>query len=217
MTDPQHDVGDRYRSARLRLDALARSFDGPEWDLPVASCPGWRVRDVLAHLVGIIEDAFAGRLTGPPPPDQTAEQVERHRHDDPVRLLAAWSELAPGFEAALSDLGRWPAFFDVLSHEHDVRAAVGDRSFRDHADVALAADLLTASLPPGVRFVVDGRVRGEAADPAAVLTTTSFEVLRLRLGRRSRQQVLAMAWTGDPRPFVDQLAVFGPAATDVEE
>lgn len=217
MSDLPDTVGGRYRSARLRLDALARSFAGPEWDLPVASCPGWQVRDVLAHLVGIIEDAFAGRLTGPPSPDQTAEQVERHRGDDPAQLLATWAELAPGFEAALTDLGRWPAFFDVLSHEHDVRAAVGDRSFRDHADVALAADLLTASLPAGVRFTVDGRVRGEAADPVAALATSSFEVLRLRLGRRSERQILAMAWSGDPRPFLDDLVVFGPAAADIDE
>ena len=55
-------------------------------------------------------------------------------------------------------------------------------------------------------------------DPAvARLATTPFELLRIRLGRRSEAQVLALDWTGDPRPVLPGLFVFGPAERDLVE
>lgn len=213
-------VGDRYRSSRRRLEQVLTSIGDDEWHLPVAACPGWRIRDVLAHLVGIIEDASAGRLAGPPSAELTALEVDRHRHDDPHELLQQWSSTAPFFEEALTELGAWPAFLDVLSHEHDIRAAIGDRSHRGHDDVVVAARILARPLAADVAVECDGL----AADPAGAaqapdlrLRTTSFEVLRLRLGRRSRAQVLAMDWTRDPSPHLDGLFVFGPADRDVLE
>jgi hypothetical protein len=172
---------------------------------------------VLAHLVGIVEDALAGRLSGPPPAEQTRQQVERHRAEPPGELLDTWAALAPGFEEALSAFEIWPAFLDVLSHEHDLRSAVGDRSFRDDDDVVLAAGILAAALPPGLQVVADGQVRSTGDDVAARLDTSSFELLRLRMGRRSERQVLAMAWTGNPQPFLADLFVFGPSAVDIDE
>jgi hypothetical protein len=56
----------------------------------------------------------------------------------------------------------------------------------------------------------------DAGEPLR-LSTTRFEVFRWRLGRRSRDQMAAMAWSGDPAPVLDHLAVFGPAACDVDE
>ena len=49
------------------------------------------------------------------------------------------------------------------------------------------------------------------------LTTTRFEALRWRLGRRSRHQLASMAWSADPAPVLDHLVVFGPAAGDLVE
>ena len=160
MSTADEDVGVRYRSARLRLGETLATLDARQWDLAVDACPGWRVRDVLAHLVGVIEDAMAGRLTGPPPPAQTREQVDRHRHQEPAALLDEWNALGAGFEDALSSLGIWPAFMDVLSHEHDIRAALGDRSYRDHDDVDLAVFLdalvATGRLPGREQFKSKG-------------------------------------------------------------
>ena len=66
-------VGDRYRTTRLRFTTLLDAIDDDSWDRPVDACPGWRVRDVLAHLVGTVDDAIAGRIAGPPPPALTAD------------------------------------------------------------------------------------------------------------------------------------------------
>ena len=51
---------------------------------------------------------------------------------------------------------------------------------------------------------------------ASRLTTTPFEVVRFRLGRRTNPQVRSLGWSQDPTPILDQLFVFGPATETVE-
>jgi hypothetical protein len=59
----------------------------------------------------------------------------------------------------------------------------------------------------------------EGTGPAEplVLRTTAFELLRLRLGRRSRRQVAAMDWSASPEPVLTDLFVFGPTTEDLIE
>ncbi len=220
-TPPVGTVGDRYRSSRLRTTDLLSVLGTDEWATPVPTCPGWSVHDVLSHLVGVAEDALSGRITGPPPPEVTAEEVARHAGDDPVELLAAWGELAPSLEAALSQFRLWPGFFDALAHEHDVRGALGTPGARDHDDVDLAAELLVRdlALPVALELDLGGRVVEPAGcdGPPLRVATSSYEVFRFRLGRRSRAQVAALDWSGDPGPVLDRLFIFGPAEVDVAE
>lgn len=207
-------VGDHYRASRQRLTALLVDLDDDGWSTPAPACPGWRVHDVVAHLVGVIEDAIAGRLDGPPDESVTAEEVRRHRGDPPAELLARWGELAPTFEDVVSQSGVWPAAFDALSHEHDIRGALGRPGARDVGSVQLAASHLVERLEvPAVLHVEfeHATVSSPPADgPEVTLRTTAFEVLRFRLGRRSRDQVLALDWSADPGELVDALFVFGP-------
>jgi hypothetical protein len=58
---------------------------------------------------------------------------------------------------------------------------------------------------------------GPAGGEPVTLDTTVFEAFRWRLGRRSRRQLAAMDWSGDPTPFLDHLCIFGPARADVLE
>lgn len=192
-------------------------------EITVAACPGWSVKDVIAHLVGIIEDVNAGRLTAPPPAEQTADEVERHRADTMDDLLAAWSEFTPGFEELITQMRIWPGLLDVLSHEHDTRAALGRPGARDDRGVQLGAEQLVAALAAPVEVVItpdpaDGE--GDASnDPDAplVLRATAFEVFRLRLGRRTREQARQLAWSRDPGDVLDQLFIFGPTTTALGE
>ena len=46
--------------------------------------------------------------------------------------------------------------------------------------------------------------------PTHRVTTTPFEVFRLRLGRRSPEQVAALPWDTVPGPVIDELFIFGP-------
>ncbi|MGZ4567789.1 MAG: hypothetical protein ACXVFZ_13440 [Blastococcus sp.] len=56
-----------------------------------------------------------------------------------------------------------------------------------------------------------------SGEEPVVLRTTTFEAFRWRLGRRSRGQLAALDWSGDPEPYLDHLCVFGPAEVDVVE
>jgi uncharacterized protein (TIGR03083 family) len=214
-------VGDYYRSSRTRLAALLAGLDVDDWSRPVPACPGWDVQDVLAHLVGVIEDSNNGLLDGPPPPEQTADEVARHRERSPRQLLNRWEELSAPFEELVSAVSIWPAFFDVLSHEHDVHGALGSAGDQAHSEVRLAAKLLVRGADLGRPFVVDtGSEQLTSAvseGEPLVLHTSAFEAFRLRLGRRSRSQVLALDWSEDPGDLVDRLFVFGPAEVDLTE
>jgi len=58
---------------------------------------------------------------------------------------------------------------------------------------------------------------GTAEIGELMVTTSRFEAFRWRMGRRSRSQIAALAWSADPAPVLDHLAVFGPADRDVIE
>jgi hypothetical protein len=67
-------------------------------------------------------------------------------------------------------------------------------------------------------MVEDAEFRlGPDSGPPLTLATTRFEAFRWRMGRRSRDQLAALGWSGDPAPVIDHLVVFGPAACDVVE
>lgn len=211
------EVGATYRSVRERLTTLLAEETNSRpgaWDAPVAACPGWQVRDVLAHLVGNLEDGAAGRLAGPPSPQQTSEQVDRHRGDDVADLLYTWAAMAAEAEPRFSAAGAWPAAIDVLSHEHDVRHALGVPGARDHADVQVVSRILRPGPDAPFAVVLDDR---ELIDSRPTLRVDPFTWFRVRMGRRTRDEVLALDWSQDPSTVLDACFVFGPATTTVGE
>lgn len=215
------DLAAHYRGGRERLTELVADLDDAGWATPVAACPGWDVKAVVSHLVGIQEDVAAGTLAGVPTEEQTAAQVARHRGTAPADLLGRWAELSPGFEKLIDQLRVWPAAIDVGTHEQDVRAALGRPGARDCALVVEAAHVLAAQLDAAhpVEFDLDGttvRSLGDG-DAALRLRTSAFELFRARLGRRSLAQVTALDWSGDPAPVLDALFVFGPRAEPLVE
>ena len=58
---------------------------------------------------------------------------------------------------------------------------------------------------------------GPDGAPVLGLTTTWYEAFRWRMGRRSRDQLAALDWSGDPAPVLDHLVIFCPARADVIE
>jgi uncharacterized protein (TIGR03083 family) len=215
-------IGEHYGATRVRIDELLRTASGDTWRAPVAACPGWRVHDVVAHLLGVIEDAAAGRLSGPPSPGVTAAEVERHLDDDPVAMLDRWAALAPPFEARITEHTVWPALLDVVSHEHDIRTAIDRPGARAIDTVILGAKVLVGSMALPVVVHVDtssGRLSsvGDAGPDALTVALEPWEVLRFRLGRRSRAQVERYDWSAAPDAVIDRLFVFGPADTDLVE
>jgi uncharacterized protein (TIGR03083 family) len=215
------EVGEHYRRVRLRLTELLRGLDEDDWSVPVPACPGWSVHDVLGHLVGIAEDANAGLITGPPPESVTAAEVERHRRDRHGDLLDQWAEQSEPFEKLITAVEAWPPALDVLSHEHDIRAALGRPGARDDELVLEGARQMiefldiegTVTVDLGTETVRSARKPG----PDYLLRASPFEVFRFRLGRRSRDQVAALDWSRDPEAVLDDLFMFGPASAPLSE
>lgn len=110
------------------------------------------------------------------------------------------------------------AISDILHHEFDLRNAYGDRSGRDLMDIHFVAaghvrtlrgpfsakDLPTIrveSVDSGMGWDVG---RGE---PVATLRAPSFQIMRGIGGRRTRGEMVALGWEGDPEPFVDSMVL----------
>jgi len=217
---PAPEIADIYLAAHDRIDALVRTLDADALAAPVPACPGWSVRDVVGHLAASVTWAAEGRMSGPPSDEQTAEQVAEVAGVPLPELLDRWAEGAPGFASVAAELSIWPAAIDVVSHEHDIRHALGRPGARDDDAVRTLADVLVRGWRPSrpVEVVRDDRARRVGPEDGDVLTwrTDDFEVLRARLGRRSRAQLAAMDWSEDPGPVLDEVAVFGPTAVDID-
>jgi uncharacterized protein (TIGR03083 family) len=147
------DAGAHYRVSRLRLSELLRDQPSDAWALPVPACPGWNVQGAVSHVLGNIEDAMAGRITGPPTEEQVAEQVARHADDAPGSLLDEWTDAAATFEDLVSLAAAWLAVVDLVTHEQDVRGALGLPGAREEESMRLAARMLaSAELPVTLAF-----------------------------------------------------------------
>jgi uncharacterized protein (TIGR03083 family) len=216
------DLAGLYADTRRRLTDLVAELDAAALTTQVPACPGWAVRDVLAHLTAIPEDAIAGRLAGIPDEEFTADQVARFADVPLAEMMARWSAAAPMFEEVIEAFHIWPAVIDVASHEQDIRGALGLPGARACPAIRQMAPRLASwlDLPVRVRIVTEhgeyltGDGQGE---PSLTLSTSEFELFRWRMGRRSPAQLAAMDWSGDPSAILDQLTVFGPAAADIVE
>ncbi|HEY4377070.1 MAG TPA: maleylpyruvate isomerase family mycothiol-dependent enzyme [Acidimicrobiales bacterium] len=221
MTDEPVDLSVLYRESRLRIADLVSSAASLD-DVRVPTCPAWSAHQLLAHLVGVVED-FADHKVPPhgPTPEWTATQVARREDLSVPEILAAWDDAAARWEPELVGQRFSASVMDVAAHEHDLRTALGEPGGRQDATLAWAAAALLRVLDPPVPIVVhteDGSVRtGPAEGTPLELETSRFELFRWRLGRRSRAQLGAMAWSADPHEVLDHLVIMGPADHDISE
>jgi len=226
MSDPVP-LSRLYQQTRTRFSDFVLGLPPASWASAVPATPGWSVRDVVAHVTGVAQDMALRKVPAAgPTPEWTAGHVERGRDSSVPELLVTWANASPGVEALLDARPIWPTVLDAGAHELDVRGAVGDTGARDSETVLVGSKVLLRGLSVDRPLLVrtehsQARVGpptqdGEPDQPVT-LTTTAFEVVRWRLGRRSRRQLAAMDWSADPEPFLDHLCVFGPAADDVLE
>jgi uncharacterized protein (TIGR03083 family) len=239
-------LGDGYLDGQRRMSTLVEALDEDQLDRHVPLNPAWRVRDVVAHSVGLCEDSLSRNypdFTNPKAePDQarareawTQAQVVRWGNRPMSQLLERWSaftsELASLLDAEPppADLPasiRTGAPFDVGCHLHDLRHALEQPGDRDAPTTRLAFAIGRAWLGlrlrsadlPALRLRTRDRewVLGEAS-PAATVAGDDFELFRAVTGRRSLAQVLALDWDGDPMSYVDVLSPYPFPEQDVME
>jgi uncharacterized protein (TIGR03083 family) len=214
---------DAYKRSQQRVVTLIDN-DVAATDVP--ACPGWTVKDVIAHLAGF----FTAYRSGDPQeafgPGWGDREVAARQHRSLNECITEWNDLveAPGdlFESRFGPV----AVADVLAHEQDVRTALNKPGARDDENILPSVQMGLSFLEnkpetqelPALRIITDeiDQKLGQG-EPAATLHTSSFELFRTIHGRRTPEQVRAMDWQGSAEPWISSLFLFGPAEQPIEE
>lgn len=220
-----------YASTRDRFIALVRSLDADRAEAVVPLTPGWTVRQVLAHVCGLNADVAAGLREGLGTDERTTHQVSVRADDDVDAICDEWLGHAEAMEAlaAENDFFGRRLTADLVVHLHDVQHGLGveidrndeatvsgGRTYATHMPdrwVEATGIRLAVDLGDGARFEPTGGVGEEGLG----LRATPYDFLRSVTGRRSRAQVEALDWTGDPSPLLDRFSPYGPLRTDDAE
>ena len=220
--DRRVDRKDIYLESKRAVTSLV---DVTNQHLEVPACPDWRIRDVLAHLVGQLEDIVAGNTAGGGTDAWTAAQVERFASCSLADMSAAWDNAIVDAGDQAGDILRM-IVPDLIVHEFDIRGALGNRDNRDHPGVLETAknfiefqqETFASSGLPAVLFNMNGHqvTMGEGL-PGIELKAPAFEVTRMIFGRRSRNQILALDWSRDPARWLDHILLVPPRETDLVE
>jgi uncharacterized protein (TIGR03083 family) len=159
-----------FTEARTAAVALGRSLSASEAATVVPSCPGWTVRDVFAHVTGILDDLLHDRLEGLGTDAWTSAQVSARANRSLTEICDEYQDLGRRFDAfgaTKADLvaGGLPlpmrVAADLVVHLSDIRSALGRPADRS----SLALRLTLARYAPA--FLE--RAAAAGLDPVCVL------------------------------------------------
>lgn len=223
------DIARLYRDAQRSFVEFAQTLTDDEWVRHVPCTPEWTVHDVVSHVAGIADDVLNGRVDGAATDPWTAVQVKRWKGTPRDELIAQWNEQTGPVAEAFAAFGEQKPPFDCHMHEHDIRHAVGRPGSRDHEVIGVMIDRFAGSSavrPVEISFVdgtvvtlgpVNGAIGETDGDPLRLTDVSQFDVVRSRLGRRSRRQVERWTWSEPPGTVLDEWFMFGPSALDIDE
>ncbi|UMB69584.1 maleylpyruvate isomerase family mycothiol-dependent enzyme [Mycobacterium paraterrae] len=225
-----NDAAVAYRRICARVDALVRGRDDIA-ELPVPACPGWTIRQVVAHLVGVAQDIVALNLDEKGTAPWANAQVARLGEHSIDELLARWAQSLDAVSTNLalaSDAGVCQLVFDTLTHEHDIRGALGEPGSRT-GDLTFTT-ALSFMTTTGDQFIRHARLPSfrlstpslgavQMGDPHTApgqlaLSISDFDALRSFGGRRSVKQLLALPWDKDPTLLMPAFTQLLPALTN---
>ncbi len=217
-----------YADTRAKAIAVFRSLSEAECVAPVPLTPAWRVIDVAAHVCGIVDDVVNQNTDGLGTDAWTEAQVEKRQGHTIGEICDEWMGYAPQLDAMIAG----NQFFgvritgDLIIHLHDVQQALGLDIDRDDLATRAAAHRYAPTLQEraldqmglGIRIeLTDGDTYEAPTDAASQirLRATSYDFLRSVTGRRSRNQVEALDWDGDPAALLDTAwNTYGPLRED---
>ena len=211
-----------YATTRDQLLDQVAALDGIEAK-PVPSCPEWSVKDVIAHLSGLVADILAG-VRGPLGSDEaTTRQVGTRAAMSLSEVCEEWAGNADAvapllIDAPMRGLGLTA---DLAVHVHDL-AEMGDGVTTPPVEatrlgciryVPLLQERAAEQMNLSLTATLDGQTWSPPAGSTALaLQGSQVEFLRSVTGRRTRSQVeAAFTWEGDPTALLDQAFMqYGP-------
>ncbi len=215
------DAVNEWSDAWARIWALTEGLDDDTVGTRVPACPDWTVRELVAHMVGLLADVLDDNEPGDHPEQWTAAQVEARS----TRSLAQLREEWQGMEKDLVDwmyANTTRPLGDVIIHEQDLRGAVDAPGARDTAGLRALRDRMAGGFAHGVKdaglgpaalvgdgwtFVTDG---GDVDSAAVVVRAPDFDLTRAVMTRRSADQLRSWTERGDVAPYLDCFAILGP-------
>jgi uncharacterized protein (TIGR03083 family) len=220
------DVGAAYRGVRERIVELTMSLSEREWEKPVPHCPDWTVRQTVAHLAGIVDDALNDNMSGVATDAWTAVQVAKRADMAGPEIMAEWTTYAPFVDARATEVGLGLAqlLFDAVNHEHDLRHALGRPGARDSDALWVAAHFVSANITTRcvaaglepIRLIVDDEPLTGPYD--SEFRATVFEIVRAACSRRSLNQIAALDWRGSVTDeHLRLFSLFVPPSADIIE
>ncbi|WP_428962029.1 maleylpyruvate isomerase family mycothiol-dependent enzyme [Micromonospora fluostatini] len=195
-----------YRRVRETTEALVTA-DPDAATVQVEHCPGWTVRDLVAHLVEVCARVH-DRVTGLPPAPAPGPRAGL------PELLARWAELSGPVEEFLAgpaSMDRGILVMDAFTHELDLRRALGAAPPEDHPALPVAIHVLvtglTASLaghglPALAVRSGHGLLVAGTGEPAATVSGHWYDVYLSLAGRRTEAQIRSLRWSEDPRRWL---------------
>jgi uncharacterized protein (TIGR03083 family) len=185
---PDEQVVTAYRELRERMCALWTTLSDVDAMTRVPFCPAWTVAELASHMVGVNEDILSGSMEGVTTDAWTRKQVDRHRGQTMAELAECWIGLAPTFDGVLPVI---PApvnsqlVMDAVTHEHDLRHALGRAGARDSLAVRVA-----------VGWLLDMMNERGPALVSAFDVVDDFTTMRVLTGRRSVAQMNSVGLDG---------------------
>lgn len=205
-----------YRLVYQRIETLLHDRADVA-ELVVPACPAWTVQQTVAHVTGVAQDVISRNLEGVGSESWTQAQIDRLGHHSIDELLGLWGQSMDLLPAQLvgkgtSELEAGQLVFDVLTHEHDIRGAVGEPGPRD-SDLSyeVALGFLTTMYDLVLRHTGTAAMRlttpsigtvqlgdPDTATDRLVIDISDFDALRAFGGRRSMRQLRTLPWSSDP-------------------
>ena len=180
-----------YLEFRHRVVNLIREIPESQATLSVPLCPDWEVSSVISHMVGVPEDILAGRMEGVTTDAWTQAQVDRHEGESLSQLADALLATAVEFDVVLPHIPsptNSQMVMEAVTHEHDLRHAVGRAGAQDSLAVNVALGWLLN--------MVEGKAPGLAQE-LLDSGVSHYQLMRSLTGRRSVDQMKQIGIDGE--------------------
>ena len=179
-----------YQQLRERVIELLANTRDEIANKTVPACPKWTVQNLVCHIIGVPEDILEGRMEGVTTDPWTQAQVDRHKSDSIAQLREILISQKSKFDVVLPNIPspvNSQFVMDAVTHEHDLREALGKPGAQDSLAVNVAfAWLASNSMYPK-----------ELVDKLRASKATEFQLMRAMTGRISVEQMNELNLPGD--------------------